>query len=65
MWERVHWLELEPAAKDPAAPPLPLALALLVQPEEEMGASSVALQADVASTGQEGPIAAVIAAIVV
>jgi hypothetical protein len=32
--ERVHWVELEPAAKDPAAPPLLRALALLVQQEE-------------------------------
>ena len=32
--ERVHWVELELAATDPAAPPLLRALALLVQQEE-------------------------------
>jgi predicted transposase YdaD len=40
-------------------------LALLVQPEEEVSASSVALQADVAGTEREAAIADVIAAIVV
>lgn len=40
--ERVHWVELEPAAKDPAAPPLLRALALLVQPEEELPGSRAA-----------------------
>ncbi len=63
--ERVHWVELLPAAKDPAAPPLLRALALLVQAEEEIPASSAALQAEVAGTGQEEAIADVIAAIVV
>jgi predicted transposase YdaD len=63
--ERVHWVELEPAANDPSAPPLLRALALLVQPEEEIPASSAALQAEVAGTDQEGAIADVIAAIVV
>ncbi len=60
--ERAHWLELETAAKDPAAPPLLRALAFLAQPEEESAASSGALQAEVASPGQGEPIAAVIAA---
>jgi len=32
--ERLHWIELESAAADPAAPPLLRALALLVEPEE-------------------------------
>lgn len=63
--ERVHWVELLTAAKDPAASPLPRALALLVQPEEEIPGSSTAIQAEVAGTGQEGAIADVIAAIVV
>jgi predicted transposase YdaD len=63
--ERVHWVELEPAAHDPSAPPLLRALALLVQPEEEIPASSAALQAEVAGTDQQGAIADVIAAIVV
>jgi predicted transposase YdaD len=63
--ERVHWLELEPAATDPAAPPLLRALALLVRPEEEIAATSKAIQAEVAGTDREGAIADVIAAIVV
>ena len=63
--ERVHWVELLPAAKDPSAPPLLRALALLVQAEEEIPASSAALQSEVAGTGQAEAIADVIAAIVV
>jgi predicted transposase YdaD len=63
--ERVHWVELLPAAKDPATPPLLRALALLVQAEEEIPTSSAALQTEVAGTGQEEAIADVIAAIVV
>ncbi|MFM8604683.1 MAG: DUF2887 domain-containing protein [Cyanobium sp.] len=34
--ERVHWIELQPATADPHAPPLLRALALLVQPEEQI-----------------------------
>jgi predicted transposase YdaD len=63
--ERVHWVELEPAAQDPSAPPLLRALALLVQPEEEVPASSAAIQAEVAGTEREKAIADVIAAIVI
>jgi hypothetical protein len=63
--ERVHWLELESAANDPTAPPLLRAMALLVQPEEEIPASSAALQAEVAGTETERAIADVIAAIVI
>jgi predicted transposase YdaD len=63
--ERVHWLELESAAKDPTAPPLLRAMALLVQPEEEIPASSAALQAEVAGTAREQAMADVIAAIVI
>jgi predicted transposase YdaD len=63
--ERVHWVELLPAAKDPSAPPLLRALALLVQAEEEIPASSAALQMEVAGTGQEEAIADVIASILV
>jgi predicted transposase YdaD len=63
--ERVHWLELESAAKDPTAPPLLRAMALLVQPEEEIPASSASLQAEVAGTETERAIADVIAAIVI
>jgi predicted transposase YdaD len=63
--ERVHWVELELAAKDASAPQLLRALALLVQAEEEIQASSAALQAEVAGTDREEAIADVIAAIVV
>jgi predicted transposase YdaD len=63
--ERVHWLELEAAANDPTAPPLLRAMALLVQPEEAIAASSAALQAEVAGTETERAIADVIAAIVI
>ncbi|MFN7898135.1 MAG: DUF2887 domain-containing protein, partial [Synechococcaceae cyanobacterium] len=63
--ERVHWVELLPAAKDPTAPLLLRALALLVQAEGEIPASSAALQSEVAGTGQAEAIADVIAAIVV
>lgn len=63
--ERVQWLELEPAAKDPSAPALLRALALLVQPEREIPSSSAALQAEAAGTDLAGPIADVIAAIVI
>jgi predicted transposase YdaD len=63
--ERVHWLELEPAAHDPSAPALLRALALLVQPEREIPPSSAALQAEAAGSDLAGPIADVIAAIVI
>ena len=63
--ERVHWLELEPAAHDPSAPPLLRALALLVQPEVQVAASGAALRAEVAGTEREAGIVDVIAAIVV
>jgi predicted transposase YdaD len=63
--ERVHWVELELAAKDPATPPVLRALALLVQPEEDLPDSSAAIQAEVAGTDREEAIADVIAAIVV
>ena len=39
--ERVHWIELEPAATDPTAPPLLRALALLVQPLDDVIAAIV------------------------
>ena len=63
--ERVHWIELEPAATDSTAPPLLRALALLVQPEEQVPASSTALRQQVAGTDQAGALADVIAAIVI
>jgi len=60
--ERVQWIELEPAATDPTAPPLLRALALLVQPEEQIPASSAEIRAEVAGTAQEQELADVIAA---
>ncbi len=63
--ERVHWIELEPATTDPTAPPLLRALALLVQPEEQVPASSAAIRQQVAGTDQAGALADVIAAIVI
>ena len=63
--ERVHWIELEPATTDPTAPPLLRALALLVQPEELVPASSAAIRQQVAGTDQAGALADVIAAIVI
>jgi hypothetical protein len=39
--ERVHWIELEPAATDPTAPPLLRALSLLVQPLADVIAAIV------------------------
>ena len=63
--QRVHWIELQPAAADPTAPPLLRALALLVQPEEQVPASSAAIQAEVNGTADAAAIGDVIAAIVI
>ena len=63
--ERVHWIELQPAADDPTAPPLLRALALLVQPEEQVPASSAAIRLQVAGTPEAFTLADVIAAIVI
>ena len=63
--ERVHWIELQHAAADPTAAPLLRALALLVQPEEQVPASSAAIQAEVDGTADAGAIGDVIAAIVI
>jgi predicted transposase YdaD len=60
--ERVQWIELEPAATDPTAAPLLRALALLVQPEEQIPASTATIRAEVAGTAQEQDLADVIAA---
>ncbi|MFM7548987.1 MAG: DUF2887 domain-containing protein [Cyanobacteriota bacterium] len=60
--ERVQWIELEAVAADPSEPPLLKALALLVQPEEQIPASSAAIRAEVAGTVQEQDLADVIAA---
>ena len=63
--ERVRWIELLPAAADPTAVPLLQALALLVQPEEQIPASAAAIRARVAGTAEEKEMADVIAAILV
>jgi predicted transposase YdaD len=63
--ERVHWIELQPAADDPTAPPLLRALALLVQPEEQLPASSAAIRQQVAGTTDARALEDVIAAIVI
>ena len=63
--ERVHWIELQPAADDPMAPPLLRALALLVQPEEQAPASSAAIRQQVAGTTDAHALSDVIAAIVI
>jgi predicted transposase YdaD len=63
--ERVHWIELQPAADDPTAPPLLRALALLVQPEEQVPASSAAIRQHVAGTTDARALEDVIAAIVI
>jgi len=60
--ERVQWIELEAAAADPSAPPLLRALALLVQPEQQIPASTAAIRAEVAGTAQVHDLADVIAA---
>lgn len=61
--ERVRWIELLPAAADPTAVPLLRALALLVQPEEQIPASTAAIRTRVAATAEEKEMADVIAAI--
>ena len=51
--ERVRWIELEAAASDPTAPPLLRALALLVQPEQQIPVSTAAIRDQVSGTDQE------------
>lgn len=63
--ERVRWVELMPAARDPGAPPLLRALALLVQPEDRIPETSASIQASVRGTARERSLLDVIAAIVV
>ena len=60
--ERVRWIELESAANDPTAPPLLRALALLVQPEQQIPVSTAAIRDEVSGTDQEQDLADVIAA---
>jgi len=63
--ERVQWIELEAAASDPMAPPLLRALALLVQPEQQISVCTAAIRNQVAGTAQEQDLADVIAATLV
>jgi hypothetical protein len=58
-------LELEVSAADPLAPILLRALVLLVEPEEQVQASSAAIRQQVAGTNQARALAEVIAAIVI
>jgi len=62
---RVQWIELLPAAANPTAPALVQALALLLQSEQELPATSAALRARVAGSRQAAEIDDVIAAILV
>ena len=62
---RVHWIELLPAAANPAAPALVQALALLLQSEQELPITSAALRARVAGSSSAAEIDDVIAAILV
>jgi len=61
--ERVHWIELESAAADPAAPPMLRALALLVEPEEQVPQRSAAIRRQSAGAPEAAALADVIAAI--
>jgi predicted transposase YdaD len=63
--QRVQWIELLPAAANPTAPALVQALALLLQSEQELPATSAALRARVAGSRQAAEIDDVIAAILV
>ena len=63
--QRIHWLELEPALKDPAAPPLLRSLALLVQSEELVPTTVKEIRAAVADGPQAAATLDVMAAIVI
>ena len=63
--QRVQWIELLPAAACPTAPALVQALALLLQSEQELKATTTALRARVAGSSQAAEIDDVIAAILV
>jgi predicted transposase YdaD len=63
--QRVQWIELLSAAANPTAPALVQALALLLQSEQELPATSAALRARVAGSSQAAEIDDVIAAILV
>lgn len=63
--QRVRWIELLSAATNPTAPALVQALALLLQSEQELKATTSALRARVAGSSQAAEIDDVIAAILV
>ena len=63
--QRVQWIELLPATTNPTAPALVQALALLLQSEQELKATTSALRARVAGSRQAAEIDDVIAAILV
>ena len=63
--QRVQWIELLSAATNPTAPALVQALALLLQSEQELPATTSALRARVAGSSSAAEIDDVIAAILV
>ena len=63
--ERVHWLELEPALQDPAAPPLLRTLALLVQSEALVAETVAGIREAVAGSADAAATLDVMAAIVI
>jgi hypothetical protein len=63
--KRVQWIELLPAAANPTAPALVQALALLLQSEQDLPATTAALRARVAGSSGAAEIDDVIAAILV
>ena len=60
---RVRWLELQPALADLKAPPLLRTLALLLEKEERLPATTAQIRSNVAGTGLESQIADATAAI--
>ena len=63
--QRLQWIELLSAAANPTAPALVQALALLLQSEQELPATTAALRARVAGSSGAAEIDDVIAAILV
>jgi len=60
---RVRWLELQPALADPNAPPMLRTLALLLEKEERLPATTARIRSAVAGTELESEIADATAAI--
>jgi predicted transposase YdaD len=60
---RVRWLELQPALADPQAPPLLRTLALLLETEERLPATTAEIRTAVAGTALESQIVDATAAI--